>query len=202
MNDSSKLQSILDSLTDLLFRTWLAFLVAKKLDPFIDNNDLPRVHYFFVSVWVSCIETTLLGFSKLMAIKKKEVSIDYLLNMCVAKPREFTSVSQTDMLQTTKRHREQIEELNLLIQQVKMWRDKAIAHLDRKYINDPSTFAEMQPVDMEEIGKSFLLMQEIINVYREWLKMGQLRLQDYELEMTDEWDYLVGLIQRNGLNKG
>lgn len=202
MNDSGKLYTLLDSLTELLFKTWSAFLVAKNLDPYIDNNDLAQVRYLIVSVQVSCVESTLLGFSKLMSDKKDEVSIGYLLNICIAKPCVFTCVSQADVLQTAKRHQEQIVELKSFVLQVKMWRDWVIAHLDRKYVNDPALIDEMQPVEMEIVEKSFIMLLDIINVYRRWLNMGLFQMRDGEEKMTDEWEYLVGLIQRNGPNKG
>ncbi|GAG54780.1 unnamed protein product, partial [marine sediment metagenome] len=70
MKNLDKLQHILDHLANLLFKTWSAFLVAKNLDPIIDNKDFVKSHYFLVSVYVSCVESSLLGFSKLMSDKK------------------------------------------------------------------------------------------------------------------------------------
>ena len=202
MNDSGKLQTILDSLTDLLFTTWSAFLVANNLDLLIDNNDLTHVRYLIVSIQVSCVDSSLLGFSKLMSENKNEVTIGYLLNMCLKKPDVFSGVRQDDVVQTVKRHQEQIIELRSLEQQVKKWRDWAIAHLDRKNVNDPASVTKIRPVKMSEVGKGFIILQEIINVYRGWLDIGLLKLRDYEVEMNSEWEYLVGLLQRNSLNKG
>lgn len=198
MNDSGKLQHLLDHLADLLFRTWSAFLVAKNLDPIIDSNDLVQGRYFCVAVHVSCVESALLGFSKLMSYKKDEISIGYLLNMCNEKWLVFTGVNREEVSHTVQRHHKQLAELKPLFQQVKMWRDRAIAHLDRKYVNHPATIAKIQPVDMEYVDEAFILLQDIINVYREWLDMRLLLLRNAEMEMTGEWEYLVGLIQQNG----
>ncbi len=202
MNDMSMLQSLLDPLTDLLFNTWSSFLVAKNLDTIIDNNDFVKVRYFSSSVQVSCVETTLLGFSKLMSNKKDEVSIDYLLNMSIKNPSVFKRVRKADVLQTVKMHQTQLAELEPLVKQVKKWRDRSIAHLDRKYVNDPANIAEMKTVDMGVVGNSFITVQDIVNVYRGWSGMGLLRLRDYALEMIAEWEYLIGLLQQNDLNKG
>lgn len=202
MSDSGKLHTLLDSLTELLFKTWSAFLVAKNLDPYIDNNDLAQVRYLIVSVQVSCVESTILGFSKLMSDKKDEVSIGYLLDMCIKKPSVFINVSQADVLLTAQRHQEQLVELKPLAQEVKIWRDRAIAHLDKKFVNDPAAITEMQPVDMEDVGNGLLMLLDIINFYREWLDMGLFQMRDGELKMTNEWEYLIGLIQRNSLKLG
>ena len=94
------------------------------------------------------------------------------------------------------RHQKQLAELKPLDQQIKIWRDRAIAHLDRNYVNNPETIANMHPVDMEYMGECFILLQDIINVYRKWLGMGIFRLQNSEKKIADEWEYLIGFIQQ------
>jgi len=193
-----KLQNLLDHLADLLFRTWSAFLVAKNLGPIIDSKDFVKSRYFLVSVHMSCVESSLLGFSKLMSDKKNEISVRYLFNMCNEKSLVLTDVNKDKLSYTVQSHQKQLAELKPLIQKVKMWRDRSIAHLDRKYINDFSTIAKMQPVDMENVNKGFILLQDLINVYRKWLGMHMLRLQNAETAMINEWKYLAKLIQQNG----
>jgi hypothetical protein len=172
--------------------------VAKNLDPIIDSNDFVQKRYFLVSAHVSCVESALLGFSKLMSTKKDEVSISYLLDMCNQESSAFTRVHQANVSGVVQKHQQQLAKLEPLVQQVKMWRDKAIAHLDRKHINDPAFLANMQPVDMEEVGEGFILLQDLINVYREWLGMGLFRLlKDAESEMAVEWQDLAELIKQN-----
>lgn len=198
MNDSGKLQNLLDQLNDLLFRTWSAFLVAKNFDPIIDSDNLVQGRYFCVTVYVSCVEYTILGFSKLMSEKKDEISVGYLLNICNEKSVVFADVNRDEVSNMVQSHQKQLTELKTLVRQVKLWRDRAIAHLDRKHINDPPIIANMQPVDMEYIGESFILLQDIINVYREWLGMSLLLLQNAEKRMNGEWEYLVSFIQQPG----
>lgn len=197
MNHLEKLKSLLDHLTDLLFRTWSAFLVAKNLDSMSNGNDFIQNRYFLISAYVSCVESALLGFSKLMLSKKDEISVGYLLDLCNKESSAFTQVNQADVSRIVQEHRQQLTKLEPLVQQVRIWRDKSIAHLDRKHINDPSFLANMQPVDMEELGEGFILLQDIINVYRKWLRMGLIRLEVAESKMTHEWQKLSELIKRN-----
>ena len=198
MKNLDKLQHLLDHLADLLLRTWSSFLVAKNLDPIIESKDFVKSRYFLVSVHISCVESSLLGFSKLLSDKKNEISVGYLFNMCNEKSLVLTGVSKDKLSYTVRTHQKQLAELKPLIQQVKMWRDRSIAHLDRKYVNDPSTIAKMQPVDMEYVGEGFILLQDLINVYRKWLGMHLLGLQKAETAMISEWRYLAKLIQQNG----
>ena len=201
MNQSEKLQRLLDHLTDLLFRTWSAFLVAKNLDPIIDSSDFVQKRYFLVSAYASCVESALLGFSKLMSTKEDEASVSYLLNMCKRKPSALIHVNQANVSGAIQEHQQQLAKMESLVQHVKMWRDKAIAHLDRKHINDPAALTNMQPVDMEEVGEGLILLQDMINVYREWLGMGLLRLKEAESTMSNEWKDLAELIKQNNGQK-
>ncbi len=198
MKNLDKLRHLLDHLKDLLFRTWSVFLVAKNLDSIIDSKDFVKSHYFLASVHMSCVQSSLLGFSNLMSDKKNEISVEYLFNMCNEKSLVLNGVSKEILSDTIQTHQKQLAALKPLIQQVKMWRDRSIAHLDRKYVNDYSTIAKMQSVDMENVGKGLILLQDLINVYRKWLGMHLLGLQEAETSMISEWKYLAKLIQKNG----
>jgi len=50
---------------------------------------------------------------------------------------------------------------------------------------------------MDDVGNGFILIQDIINVYSEWLSMPLIQLQDAETEMNSEWNCLVGLIKQD-----
>lgn len=189
------LRSLLEHLTDLLFRTWSAFLVAKHIDSVIDSETPIQNHYFFVSVQASCVETSLLGFSKLMSRGKSETSVTYLLKLCEQSPSAFPTLSQANGFQVIQGHRQQLANFQLLIGHVKLWRDRAIAHLDKKLVNNPSAVVQMQPVDMDALGEGFILLGDIINTYRKWLGLGTLRLEESETEMSKEWADLVGLVK-------
>ena len=120
--------------------------------------------------------------------------------MCNEKSLVLTSVNKDELSSTVQSHQKQLAELKPLIQQVKKWRNRSIAHLDMTYVDDPSTIAKMQPADMENVGEGFILLQDIINVYRKWLGMHLLGLwlQNAEMEMIRDWKYLANLIQQNG----
>lgn len=197
MNNPKNLKNILERLSDLLFDAWSAFLVAKNLDSIIDSNDFIQEHYFLVTAYVSCTKSVHIEFSKLLSNDGKETSVGYLLNECKKELSAFTDMNQDYVLSAIQKHRKQLATLNKLAEQVRLWRNKAIAHLDREYVNGTLDTAKMQPVEMEQVGKGLILLQEIINVYREWLGMGLLQLEVYETNMNVEWEYFVGLIQRN-----
>lgn len=195
MCSTEKLKALVEQLTDLLFRTWSAFLVARHTDSVIDSETPIQNHYFFVSVQASCIESSLLGFSKLMSRGESEISITYLLKLFEQNPSAFPALPQANSFQVTQEHRHQLANLQPLIGHVKLWRDKAIAHLDKKLVNNPSATVQMQPVDMDALCEGFILLGDIINTYRKWLGLGLLRLEESETEMSKEWADLVGLVK-------
>ena len=85
--------------------------------------------------------------------KKDEVSVSYLLDMCNQEPSAFTRINQAKVSSVVQEHQQQLAKLEPVVQQVKMWRDRAIAHLDRKHINNPAAIANMQPIDMGDVGE-------------------------------------------------
>jgi len=154
MKQANNLNKIIDHLTDLLFRTWSAFLVAKNLDPIIESKNPGQKNYFFI------------------ALTKEHK-------------------------QKLKKHKQKLKILRPLIQQVKTWRDKAIAHLDKNYIFDPATLGKMQPVNMEDVSNGLIILQDILNEYRDCLNMELLRLEIAESKMTNEWNDIAALIKGN-----
>lgn len=193
MKQANNLNKIIDHLTDLLFRTWSAFLVAKNLDPIIESKNPGQKNYFFISAYFCSVESTLLGFSKLMSTKKDELGISYLFNY---KNIESSALTK-EHKQKLKKHKQKLKILRPLIQQVKTWRDKAIAHLDKNYIFDPATLGKMQPVNMEDVSNGLIILQDILNEYRDCLNMELLRLEIAESKMTNEWNDIAALIKGN-----
>jgi hypothetical protein len=104
MDQTEKLKTLVEHLTNLLFRTWSAFLVARHIDSVLDSEPPIQNHYFLVSVEACCVESSLLGFSKLMSHGKNEISVAYLLNLCEQSPLAFPAPLQTQVSQMVQRH--------------------------------------------------------------------------------------------------
>ena len=65
----------------------------------------------------------------------------------------FTRINQAKVSSVVQEHQQQLAKLEPVVQQVNLRHDRAIAHLDRKHINNPAAIANMQPIDMGDVGE-------------------------------------------------
>jgi len=195
MSKSSKVPHILSQLSDQLFRGWSAFLVARHIDGVLERDAIADVRYLSVTVLVACVESTILALTKLTLPHKDSMHIGYLLNCCEQDPQTFPNVDRPEILTAVERHREQLEEVKPLIECARTWRNRAIAHLDKKHVNDPELMSSTPPIDMTRVEDTFRLLEGIINTYRGYLDFSEMRLSESEARIADEWERLVGLLQ-------
>jgi hypothetical protein len=193
----AKLQDILHQLSDQLFRAWSVFLVAKHVDGARNREQVMSAHYFLAAIFAGCTESAILALSKLARPHKDSIHVEYLLNCCEHHPQLFPGVDKQEILRTVDEHRQQLERVKPLIDHVTIWRNRAVAHLDRKYINDPTSMASLPPIDMVKVEEAFVLLQGIINAYRGYLGASLIRLDEYEVEMAENWEYLMALMEKN-----
>ncbi|MBL8078946.1 MAG: hypothetical protein JNM55_13355 [Anaerolineales bacterium] len=196
-NQNNRISNLLEHITDLLYRTWSAFLVAKHLDAVIDAPEYAPSRYFLSSVYGACIESAILGFSKLMSNTKNEISILYLLEL-VSRESAHSAVSYREELQSfSQTHKQQLLSMQPLVDNIKIWRDKAIAHSDRIHINNPSAIVQAEMIDMDDPGLELMRLQDLINFYRQEFGLGNIRLQEAETKMASEWRHLEKLLKEN-----
>jgi hypothetical protein len=193
----AKLQDILHQLSDQLFRAWSVFLVAKHVDGALNRDQVMNAHYFLVAIYVGCTESAILALTKLARSHKDSIHVEYLLNYCELRPQLFSGVDRQEVLRTVAEHRQQLERVKPLIDHITMWRNQAVAYLDRKYINDSTSMASRPPIDMVKVEEVFVLLQGIINAYRGYLGASLIRLDEYEVKMAENWEYLMALVEKN-----
>lgn len=197
MNQNNRISNLLEHITDLLFRTWSAFVVAKQVDAIIDAPEFAPSQYFLSSVYVACLESAILGFSKLMSNTKNEIGIFYLLEL-VGRESSDSPVSHREKLQSYSQiHKQQLLIMRPLVDNIKIWRDKAIAHSDRVLVNNPSVIVQAEKIAMDDLGLELMRLQDLINFYRQEFGLGNIRLQDAETKMVSEWRHLEKLLQEN-----
>jgi len=198
MNRSSeKIQDILGYLSNQLARGWLFFLVAKYVYQAFQSSQITSARHFFAATYLSCIESAILALSRLAVPHSDSISIEYLLNCSAQSPKAFPRAQKEVVLNSVSEHRQQLKAIGSLIANVKEQRDQTIAHLDRKYVNNPSAIFSSPPLDMREIERTFVLLLRIINTYKRYLDSSELFLNFLAPNVRDELEYLIGLIEKD-----
>lgn len=189
-----KIEAILGYLSNELLRGMLFFNIVKNLRNAYTKRQLTSARYFFAGAYEACLRESLISFSKVVMPNPDSISIDYLLNCAIQTPRAFPRITKDDLQKLVARHRAQLGAFQPLLENVKAQRDRILAHLERKHINDPSAvFAE--PIDMSEVEKGFSVLLQIVNAYKRMFDNSELVLGDIGESIQEDIAYLVQLIQ-------
>jgi hypothetical protein len=172
-HSDKKIRQLLDLLFEQLKMARGAFLVAKYIYDAKQGNRINSTHYFFSQVYQSCLESSILALSRLLVQNSDSINFDYLLE-CVKKNIDsFPHTSSEAVKFAIAQHREQLENYKSLILKIKNQRDKTIAHLDKKHVNNLGLIFKYPPISEAEIEKIFDVLMEIINAYGGYLTPSQ-----------------------------
>ncbi len=195
----SKLEAILDYLFDQIDRGWLALTVNKHLSRAYDARRITIARYFFASAFWSSAEAAILALSRLVVKHKRNDSLNvhYLLNYAETFAEAFPHAKKTTVLAAIATHRQELDKINSLVNNLKGQRDQTIAHLDKAYVNDPDSIFSRPPISMDEVEKAYLLVLGIINTYSSFLNSSEHGMSHFDQEVQEDLEYLLNLAERD-----
>jgi hypothetical protein len=176
------LQAIAGSLSDQLARGWACLAAARQIaaarqvDGARQDQDACREQAFLDTTYEACVESTILAFARLTIEHKDSISVAYLLNCVQQSPSAFPVPEREGVMRAVARHRALLAGIQPLVEQVKDYRDRAIAHLDKKAINHREAVHSHPPVELAEVERAFALLLEVLNAHRDALGQPKLSL--------------------------
>lgn len=166
-----------------------------------DDPGMPGEPFFEV-VEEACRREALLSLAKLLIAEGESISIDYLMNCALEVPsRVFHQATRDEIIESVRENRQQIEEMAPLAEQLKARRDRRLAHLDRKHINEPDAL-EFEPLDMELVIKSFEKLGDIIQAYQGYLGEEEGSLKGESLDLDTATRSIIDQLKRASRETG
>lgn len=187
---------ILGYLTNQIMRGRAAFISAKHLAQALEENKTLSSRIFFKTAYFSCIESSILTLSKLALSDKKSVNINYLLNCAEQSSNNFPYASKRVVLDSISKHKNQLLDIAPFMGIVKAQRNKTLAHLDKSHVNNPDEIFSIPDIDIQEVGKVFQLLLDIVDTYEGYARSSQLHLTSFEKSLSNDIDYLMELIDQ------
>ena len=153
---------------------------------------------FFEVVEEACRREALLSLAKLLIAEGESISIDYLLNCALEVPsRVFQQATRDEILESVLENRQQIGELAPLAEQLKAQRDRLLAHLDRKHVNEPEVL-EFEPLETELVIGTFEKLGEIIQIYKSYLGVEERSFEGEDLDLDAATRSVIDQLKRTG----
>jgi hypothetical protein len=197
-----KLESLLDNLSQELLRGHRCLQVAREIRNARGQAKLARSSQFFSTVQEACMREAFLSLAKLAISEKESITIEYLLNAASQVPsKSFPFATRKEIDHSVEMHRKQLEELTPVVDGLKLQRDRVLAHLDRKHVNEPEAISS-QSIETQQIERCFSVFLEIINTYRRYFGETELSFEEVEKDLREEVVYLVERLQATDCGAG
>jgi hypothetical protein len=199
MNSSNqRANDIISQLTTQLAKGWQTYLVAKQIYERRRNKRISSMVYFFNTVEISCLETTILTLSKLLVSQNASISIPYLLNFAEQNSSAFPKIQQEQLADLVNHHREELLLLEPLVSNLKQQRDRTIAHLDKLHVTNPSVITSVPPLNNLEVEKVFKDLVSLLSEYASLMEPSTyIFLGALEPNIIEDIEYLTKLIEND-----
>jgi hypothetical protein len=179
------LQAIVGSLSDQLARGWACLAAARQIACERPDQGAVRLQAFLDTTYDACVESAILALARLVVSHKDSISVTYLLNCVQQSPSAFPVSERGTMARTVEQHRALLNEMQPLVDQVKDYRDRTIAHLDKKVVNHRHTVHAHPPIGLDDVERAFTLLLQTLNAYRDALGLPALKLDRLESDLPD-----------------
>ncbi|HEX6305279.1 MAG TPA: hypothetical protein VFZ76_13890, partial [Anaerolineales bacterium] len=181
-----KVRLLLDNLSLELERGVRCLEVVKAIKFADPREEVRDESTFFITVHEACQRGALLSLAKLVIAEKESISVDYLLNCALEVPsKAFPHASRDTLEAAVSGHRGQLAGLATLSEDLKARRDRMLAHLDRKHVNEPEVLPS-GAIDLEVIEEGYETVSEIITAYRGYFGMPALSLEEMRAGLIEE----------------
>jgi hypothetical protein len=189
------LQEIVGYLSSQLTRGWAALWVAQQIERADRERRLGSVQSLAGATYQACVESAILALARLTIAHKDSISVHYLLNCAYHSPSAFPKDERPAVKEAVGEHRALLQDIQPLVDRVKAYRDRAIAHLDKKHVNHHKDVYAQPPIHLWEIDRAFELTLVILKAYRGYLELPELYLTSHRSDILEDWAYLVEAIE-------
>lgn len=162
-----KIEQALSRLVEQFISGYFEFCFARFVHRARMDGQIKEARTFFAGAENSLFDNSILALSILIFRDTDSVSIDYFLNCAEQTPAAFPRAQEPALLNTISQHREQLKRIRERANNIKELRDRTIAHVDKKWVND-STYTR-PPLDYDEIERMFTEINQIMGVYKLYL---------------------------------
>lgn len=116
----------------------------------------------FAGIYRASWRALLIGLAGLLSTDQESITIDYLLEHARNHPYDFEEFSNQAVQERVKDARSELLSLSDLESRLRAFRDRKLAHVDRKHVNDPEKMNNLH-LESDEVSKALELVESVVN---------------------------------------
>ena len=175
---------------------WNHLFVAKFIGEAYRDNRIMGAHTILKNAQLACWDSSVLALVKVIDKHKSSQNIFYLLNCLESDPSSYPYVNESELLEQISNHRDELSKIDEILPSLKEKRNKVIAHLDKKLVNQPETVFSYPPLDTESLYPAFQVLRGILKVYDKQTESFSLWISEGQY-IKNDLDYLIALIDKD-----
>jgi hypothetical protein len=197
-SEKEKLQEVLKFLM-LMTDEGLRFLYcAESVYQGFQRSTVMRSSYFFITVEDATLRGAMLALAKITDGHRNAISIHYLFNLLEQNARVLCSDNPGTLRESVAEHKAALARFEGLIDSVREYRDRVVAHLDRRHVTQaPEEVIAHPKVNLGELGECFRQVLEIVNYYVGYYD-NEFSLGHLEPSISGDVDILVSWMNEHG----
>ena len=135
------------------------------------------------------------GNFKIIEKNLDSLNINYLLNCIENSPDNYPFVKKKDLLEQITQHRKELNQVDTLLPGLDQERNRVIAHLDKKLVNNPEIVFPHPRLEMDNLYKAFQILRGILDLYNKQTESLSL-WADESNTIRDELENIISLINK------
>jgi hypothetical protein len=192
MKPKHRLEQTIDVLCDELYWGLRSYYAAK----IVFETELRLTPTLFDTFYFSCLDQAALILSRMVIAKKdtkddESINLQYLANQAENKPSAFRFAKPDEVRDLLEKQAQLLEMHSPLITILKGQRDRNLAHLDRRHVNDPNWRESQTQLDFLQVERLYQDLIGIMVTYHRLFYGGELIFENWEIVTRAEVRNLI-----------
>jgi hypothetical protein len=194
-NSKFKIFRIMEKIRESLLQTSMFLATYQFLTDQLSSNQFKIAPKFFQTTSDATLREAILGITRLTDENPESINFKLLLDMAENHPRLFRH-SPVEARTLVESNRLRLANLDPILKALRPVRDRELAHLDRKHLNDPAVVSP-EPIQLQDLFHCVDILNVILSDI--WQALLDIQLPDYQDVdlLLKELDTLWMLIEKN-----
>jgi hypothetical protein len=142
-------------------------------------------------IQIAAWRTLIIGLAGMYSTDQESITVSYLLDLASNHPYDFKHATPQKVKYAVEKSRAEIESVGDFGERMRTIRDRRLAHLDRKHVNEPQSMIDIQ-LSIEEAGTALTIVETII---RRFSEASGLELAEFDQSKAEYKSSLTRLLK-------
>jgi hypothetical protein len=164
------------------------------IEQMVSQSELRDDHELFVETYIheASWRGLLIGLAGMLSTDQESITLGYLMDLASNHPYDFKYCSAEQLKNKVDQARKSLESLDKVESRLRAIRDRRLAHVDRKLINEPEAMHSLK-ISNSEAHEVLLVIEEVFSTFYRAFHGEEIALQTERHNFQMALDEAIGL---------